>query len=308
MAKTTSTGVDRDASGVGFVTLVGSAGSERRARLLIESLRAFGGDLAASPIWVFHPSDYGPQEFDRGLERSDGDLQAVPLRCSARSGDYIFGAKVCACAQAEALTGAALGSLVWLSPSCLIVDEPQLFQLDGTCDAAFRIVHHQNVGSSAAQPLDAYWRRVYDAVGLAEAPYTLPSYADRRQLRPYLNTHCFAIRPRLGLCARWLALFEELLADDAFQAGPAADLLHRVFLHQALFSTLVAKEIPRARLRLLPPSYSYPLHMQAEVPVDDRAATLNELVCPVYEEELPLADIDVREPLRRWLAARLPAA
>jgi len=101
--------------------------------------------------------------------------------------------------------------------------------------------------------------------------------------------------------ASWQELFESPVADERFQSGPCADQLHRIFLHQAVLSTLVAKELPWHRLRLLPPEYSYPLHLHAKVSPERRARTLNELVCPVYEDAYrhpeTLNGLPVEEPL-----------
>lgn len=52
-----------------------------------------------------------------------------------------------------------------------------------------------------------------------------------------------------------------MVTDEAFQAGPCRDELHRIFLHQAILSTLVAKQLDWERVRLLPPEYNYPLNL-----------------------------------------------
>ena len=57
-------------------------------------------------------------------------------------------------------------------------------------------------------------------------------------------------------------------------------------------------------MRALPPEYSYPLHMHEQVPVAFCASTLNELVCGVYEDVLPLERLVVHELLRAWLGER----
>ena len=77
-----------------------------------------------------------------------------------------------------------------------------------------------------------------------------------------------------------------------------------MFLHQAVLCTLLTKTLAQAQIRALPPEYSYPLHMHEQVPPALRAFTLNDQVCAVYEDVLPLEGIAVREPLRSWLAVR----
>jgi hypothetical protein len=75
-------------------------------------------------------------------------------------------------------------------------------------------------------------------------------------------------------------------------------------------SALVAKNLGRERIRLLPPEYSYPLHLHLQVPPARQPRRLNDLVCPVYEETFDypasLNGLHVDEPLRSWLAASSP--
>jgi len=294
------------AGAVRFLTAVSTVEGALAARLAIESLRTFGGTLSACPAWVFCRVGPGcdPAEVERACAELE-EVQVQPLVREAGAQPYPFRDKVQASAQAEAMAGPTVRSLVWLSPSCLIVRPPALFDLAPPLAAAFRTVHHRNIGSLAHEPLDAFWTGVYGAVGLGDAPYTVESFADRWEIRPYFNTLCFAIDPTRGLCRAWATRFEELVADRAFQEGPCQDPLRRVFLHQAVLSALVAKELERQEVRLLPPEYSYPLHMHDEVPPERRARALNDLVCAAYEDAIPIDGIAIEEPLRSWLKARV---
>ncbi len=80
----------------------------------------------------------------------------------------------------------------------------------------------------------------------------------------------------------------------------------RIFLHQAILSALAAKNLGRERIRLLPPAYSYPLHLHPQVPTGRQPGRLNDLVCPVYEDafEFPVTfnGLQIDQPLRSWLA------
>jgi hypothetical protein len=289
------------------ITLVETAGDLRSAILLLQGLRLFGGRLSQTPAWIFYPPQRPLPDLAgafSGLEPID--FIPLALDATAPGSQYPFASKVHACAQAEALAGTRLRSLAWFNPGCLIVNPSLLFDLDPAFDAAFRPVHHTNIGSPAQAPLDDYWRAVYHSAGLDEAPFTVESFADARVLRPYFNTHCFAVNPALGLFAAWWEHFQALVMQTAFQSGPCRQPLPRIFLHQAILSALVAKRLDRERLRLLPPAYSYPLHLHPLVPTGRRPRRLNDLVCPVYEDafEYPgsLNGLQTNEPLRSWLA------
>jgi hypothetical protein len=127
-----------------------------------------------------------------------------------------------------------------------------------------------------------------------------------QRIRAYFNSHTFAIRPATGLLGRWLDDFAALVGDEAYQARACEDQRHQVFLHQAILSALLGSQIDPQRLRILPPTYSYPYNLHDAVPPARRAETLNELVCVAYETRAVdpdvVDDIEIAEPLRSWLA------
>jgi hypothetical protein len=257
--------------------------------------------LSGCRVQVYYPD---LTSADKTFWENAYNVQVLPLG-QVHAPRYWFSRKVHVCARAEALAGPEVRSLVWLAPENLIVQPPMLFDLcTSGGKAALRTVHHSNIGSPAGQPLDAFWAAVYRQAGLDEARYTTRSYIDGRELRPYWNTHCFAVAPALGFMQAWKESFQTLVDDATFQAGPCRDVPHQVFLHQAVLCALLARDLAEQEIRGLPPEYSYPLHMHDQVPAAERATTLNELICPVYEDVLPLAGLEVQEPLRSWLQAR----
>lgn len=135
---------------------------------------------------------------------------------------------------------------------------------------------------------------------------TVESFVDQEHIRAYFNTHAFAINPAKGVLQSWLAYFDRLLCDQDFQAGPCLDKLHQIFLHQAVLSALLATALAPERVRMLPPEYNYPYNLHSELPLERQAQALNDLVTLTYEDRslnpADVEDIEIREPLRSWLA------
>jgi hypothetical protein len=288
-----------------FATVIQTADGKSRARLLIESLRAFGGSLQDCPFWLFATDPDIPCH-----DLADESVQVFPLNIPASVSGYVFAEKVAACARAEELAAqqGETGALVSIDAECLIVNPPSLFALNSGMDAAVRPVHVRNVGLRATDPLDVYWQKIYESVGQPEVRFVVESFVDRQHLRAYFNSHAFSVNPRLGLMRRWLALFEQLVSDRPFQQAACADPFHQIFLFQALWSALLAASLSPERIRLLPPTYNYPYNLHAQVPAARRARALNDLVCLTYEGRSTnpdeIKDIDVTEPLRSWLQGR----
>jgi hypothetical protein len=293
-----------------FLTLVRSAREVPRARLLIDSIRSFGGDWRDCPIWLFEtlsPLGHSPAAQSSWASLESADIKVVPLNVPDALRRYEFGDKVYACAQAEAMA-ANVQSLIWADPGVLFIQPPRLFDLGASLDAAVRPVHIRNVGLLATDPLDGYWQKVYQTVGVQDVSVTVDSFVDAQHLRAYFNTHAFAVNPSAGLLRQWLECFEVLVGDQAYQSACCQDERHQVFLHQAVLSALIAARLDSQRVRILPPVYNYPYNLHQSVPRDWRAQALNDLECIAYEDRpldpATMNDIAVHDPLRSWLTAR----
>jgi hypothetical protein len=286
-----------------FLTLVRSPRGKANARILIDSIRTFGGALRDCPIWVFETNSQKAACQDL----AGTGVQVIPLNVPDTVRDYDFGDKVCACAQAEAMAPPEVQSLVWIDPICVVVNPPTLLDLGNAFDAAVRPVHIRNVGLLATDPLDVFWQTIYAAVGVNDIASAVESFVDGQRLRAYFNSHAFAVNPAKGLLHRWFDLFEKLVCDREFQTRACVDERHQIFLFQAILSALLATSLNPKRIHILPPAYNYPYNLHTRVPSEGRAKSLSDLVCFTYEERSinpsEMKDIEIREPLKSWLAA-----
>jgi hypothetical protein len=289
-----------------ILTLVRSPSEKACAQLLIESIRSFGGSLRQCPIRIFEadPKNASCQI----LKGPDVQLISLDLPDNLR---YFFADKVLACAKAEEMFASEVQSLIWIDPGCLIITSPDLYLLDPDFDAAVRPVHITNVGLLADAPLDSFWKGVYNQVGFDDLGSTVDTFVDGQCIRSYFNSHAFSINPTVGLLRLWFEHFEALVSDEDYQQRSCQDQLHRIFLHQAVLSALLATELEPQRLRILPPEYNYPYNLHQSVPDDRRAGTLNDLVSITYEDRsldpTIVDDIEIHQPLRSWLADQFPA-
>lgn len=278
---------------------------EKLARLVLDSLRTFGGRLADCPVWIFL---LDPDNVPRAFPGIHG-VEFHPLKIPAGYPNYPFIEKVYACYQAEAMATQNINSLIWLNLDCLIVNPPVLYELSPAIDAAFRPVHHRNVGSPINEPPDDFWDGIYQVLEIDEVLFTVESFADQQILRPYFNTHNFSVRPQKGIFQAWWDYFNRMINDTEYQSKACSDPLHQIFLHQAILSGLIMKMLDFDRIRILPATYNYPLNLQDEIPAERRVDVINQLVTPVYEDisihPHDLKDFKVYEPLRSWLIERL---
>ncbi len=140
---------------------------------------------------------------------------------------------------------------------------------------------------------------------MGEIDGCVESFVDGEVLKPYFNSHCLSFNPRMGLMRQWRERYEALVGDEKFQKETCQDGLHQTFLFQAVLSALLANRILRNRLRLLPPTYNYPLHLHGRVPGERQAKFVNELVIATNEGERisagSIPGIKICEPMAAWL-------
>lgn len=281
-----------------FVTYVEGPDDAVAARLLVASLRRFGGDLGRSPVAVHVPRDAG----DWAAPLTGEGVEVVPLDVPPSLRTVPFGAAVTACAAAEEARAAP--ALAWVDPRVVFCRPPGLLDVGDAADVALRPVHVSNIGSPPDAPPDACWRRVYDEAGLDDTALTVESFVDGRRLRAYFNSHVQAVRVSLGLYRRRRRCLERLAADGPFLERLSS--AQRLFLFQAAFAALVAATVEPSRIRVLPPDYAYPYNLHTEVPRARRAAVLGDLVCFAWEGRSlrpgEIGDVRLGEPLRTWLA------
>jgi hypothetical protein len=286
------------------MTLVSSTHDKQGVRLVIDSIRSFGGPMRDRPIWIFETDPQNAPCAD--LE--ERGTRIFPLELPQALGDYLFATKVFACARAEEMAGPEVRSLIWINQDCLIIRPPLMFDLDRDFDAALRPVHIRNVGIPADQSVDQFWKKIYETLGVKDVEITVESFVDKERIRAYYNSHAFAVNPGRRLLRSWSEHFAALVLDQDFQSGPCADKLHKIFLHQAVLSAVIVVSLDPARIRNLPPEYNYPYNLHQEVAPEHRASALNDLVCIAYEERsldpTAINDVGINEPLKSWLSAR----
>lgn len=267
-----------------FATSVESAAQARKAELLVASVRRFGGPLATASFYVVVDGSFP------GLSARAAELSAtvLPLRAEAPIPPVPFARKVFAAAQVEALVAKSAGTLIWLDPETLVLSPPDALRLTRGESVAVRPVFLRNaVGLSPGDPPGPFWDRILREAGVsgASAP-VVTTFVDGEAIRFYVNCGVFAVRPARGICREWARVFAAAGNDAAFLRSAAPDRLHRIFLHQAVFSAVLLARTTAAERRTLGDAVGYPLHLHERVPEGKRLARLGDAPVVIHEDLL----------------------
>jgi hypothetical protein len=291
-----------------FGSLAASPASFRKIRMLLDSLKAFGGELSGSPVVVLYPDSLDFAVENANLLKSP-DVQMTPFPISREEMDFPLAVVAIGAAAAENAVAGKAENLVWLLEDTLVLRSPSALVLPAWAQYAYRPVHHTNIGSVWKAPPDDFWSAIYRHCKV-EPNHLFPMDTCVRDntIRPYFNAGCQVTRPQNGLFSRWCESFRRLYRHPDFKPF-FANPLCKIFMHQAVLAGVVLSSLSPAQLHELPESYNYPLHLHGEYPPEFRPAKLNDLVTCRYETfgELQkiLAFIAVDGPIRAWILSRI---
>lgn len=299
--------VERESERLAVVLCVATAGDVTNAEFLIRSLREFAGPYRGAAVYV--TVDDPAQELPLArLGRLPG-VHLLPLTIDAAVRSYPFSRKAFACAQVETLLSGKKKILVWLDNEIMVTTPPTGLDLATGSRVAVRPVFLTNkVALAADAPADPFWNTIHARAGSGPAAGpVLETLIDGKNIRFYINCQVMAWRPETGLAAAWRDIFSGLVRDAAFQKECCADGPHRIFLHQAVLSALIAARIPDSARQWLDNGCGYPLQHQSRIPAERRITRLEDTSCVILEQlagdpQWP-DTIAVSPAVRRWISA-----
>ena len=197
---------------IAFVACVEQGVLEQKARLMVRSIRRFGGAHRDTPIHTFAP------RAGRGIGHATHALfdelgvSHHDERLNVDFDDYGVGNKIFAAARAEEIAGEDF--IAFVDSDTIIVAEPDALVLADGVDAAVRPVefhrwrepagadhwqtHHRRVGSAGEMDEgDDYWLRMYELCDVDQRPFVETS-CDRVRIRAYANSGLVAVRRELA--------------------------------------------------------------------------------------------------------------
>jgi hypothetical protein len=288
-----------------FACLAGTDAQARHALLIAQSLRAFGGSLAGSPVMALVPLGSVPgAELEAGM-RACG-VTAVPYALAEPLNAVLLAERAAGAAQAEAEAQEIARCLVWLDSDSLIVREPIGLHIPPEARIGCRPVDLQLIGSPWEEKPDAFWEAIYEGCGVERNRiFRVSTTVEGRAVRAYFNAGCLVVRPEARLLRRWQAAILTLVGRDEFRALSGREGL---FFHQAVLAGTLLSTLRQDEIAELPPTVSYPLHLHGRVPKERRPASLRDVESCRYESVFDHEDwasrVPVDEGLHAWLEAR----
>jgi hypothetical protein len=226
------------------------AAIEAQSRLLVRSIRRFGGRFAAAPILSYAPRPGHEPSAACSAELSALGVTLMPDRLNLQWPDYPLANKPLAAAHAEAANAA--DTLAFLDSDQVVLDEPAEFALDAAAEIALRPAFHRNIGlASPDDPHAAFWSQLHASLG-ARPKRKVMATCDFQVIDEYYNSGLIAVRRERGLFQAWRCAFEIAMA------APPAEPNDAYYVEQAALAAAITWKADAPTI--LPPQYNLPIH------------------------------------------------
>ncbi len=280
-----------------FACLAGTDAQARHALLLAQSLRAFGGSLAGSPVMALVPvGGVLAAELEAGMQACE--VTAVPFALAEPLNAVLLAERAAGAAQAEAagtgdrtmprLAGQRLADRAASPSDCAIPSEARI---------GCRPVDLRLLGSPWEETPDAFWEAIYEGCGVErDRIFRVSTTIEGQAIRAYFNAGCLVVRPEARLLRRWQATILTLVGRNEFRALSGRE---RLFFHQAVLAGTLLSTLRQDEIAELPPTVNYPLHLHERVPMGRRPGRLSEVETCRYESVFAHEDWASRVPVGR---------
>ena len=282
---------------------------EVQSLLLVRSLRAFGGDMADLPVWLFYPesSPLAPSALE---ELTSLGVLFRPFKADEAFLKFPFAAKAAASAAAEDFAKQEGLLLAWHDRTGMIRQAPQAFQLPEDKVLGFRPTDIANIGSAYGKALSPFWAEICSQFRLS--PEDLPAITtciDRQRIHLYVNAGLLVVRPERGILRKWSEFFKRTYNLPSFKRFYKENQANAIFMHQAALTAAVVKTTKPHERWILPEHYLFSIDNFFDYAPEYRPESLDQIVTGRFHEFFSLENweekIIASETLINWFHEQL---
>ena len=232
---------------------------ESMSKLLISSLREFGGGFRDVPIFSYQPRKKFKVSPETIAFFEKNNVEYVDIELNKDFCDYTFANKLLAAAHRERNTNADI--LIFLDSDVLFLNQPKEFADFGNADVILRPVDMKNIGAENSEDKNAaYWDSLYNLLGVKNTRYVFTTVTNLKIREYYQGGHQVALTKN--------HLFNT--ANENFIKVMDAGIIPDsgvTFVEQSVFSATVSQM--ELNVKLLGKEYNYPLHMTSQIKNSD---------------------------------------
>ncbi|MEH2092134.1 hypothetical protein [Nostoc sp.] len=250
---------------------------EKKSRLLVRSLKYWGGKFKKIPIISISPRN---QEISLALrkEYEQNDVTPIRLPINVQYSSYNLANKPIACEYVETHYNKT-SILIFLDSDKVIFNEPTHLLLSNHFDVAVRPVDVKNIGiSNLDDDIESeYWKKVYSIASCIEKRKCVTT-VDKQNIFEYFNSGMIATKTNKKNFSQWYRNFLSVM-DKGIQ--PSSGLF---FVEQSVFAATVSANA--SNVLILPVNYNYPIGFHNQLDRQARITSFDDIVSIHYHDFL----------------------
>lgn len=292
---------------LGIIIVIESGDLEQKTKLLIESIRTFGGEAKNSKIWVIKPRKGKSlsNETINFLKKANAEFIEEDLNRHWHL--YGLANKIYATAYIEQRFIHEYETLLFLDSDTIVVDELDADILEGKYEVAIKPLDGEYLALKESDRISPFWEMIYEKCCVSNANiWNVKTTVDQVEILAYFNSGVVFSRAGSFLFTNWLKNFKFLCKDKrAYQLSH----LEYYFLEQALLSGTILGCIPQHKVKILDKKLNYSLNFHKQLQNKDIDNMANIKIIHYHssfyenwKENFPF----ISPELNSWLHQRLP--
>lgn len=223
---------------------------EWKSRLLVRSIRTFGGEFSCVPIVSYSPRPDHKPSASCLREFKVGGVESMHLPLNVRWPKYPLANKILVCAHAEQTLNSS--RIAFIDSDQIILGAfGALFET--TAPFSARPVDKKNIGVCDSSDLETqYWDAIYGLCGVKPTRTVITNIC-LQEIKEYYNSGMFSVARDAGILSAWKAVFERVMAAG-LRPKSGTYFIEQSCLAAAVSS--IAKTVV-----LLPQTYNVPCEM-----------------------------------------------
>jgi len=293
---------------IAFILCIDRGELESKSRLLIDSLRRFGGFSRTAPVWVVQNSKHVDLDHDTLVFLDKQNVNLIAKRLEVIPRNLRFANKVAAASYVEKEINNPTETLIMLDSDMLCLNPPSELLLEEGQVAACT-VGSRGIATEADKELTELWKYSFQIVGLdPDLSWKTKTRNDGKDIWAYFNSAIVASRA-VNFFGRWKEFLAKLANNAYFKSMRLPDNRYRELDQIALTLSMIS--LHHFKIKELPSIYNYSLRAHVKDAISfSKINCIEEAVFLHYGNLFFnlkwMEKICMAESTRQWLLDRVP--
>lgn len=246
------------------------------SKILISSIRQFGGSVKDCPIYSFQPRKSKKISKETILFFEKYYVNFIDIELNKNYDFYPLANKPMICAWAEQNIDSEI--LIFLDSDVVVFNQPNEMIDLGDCDVRLRPVDIKGTGSDGKTDFNmTYWDQLYKHIGVNQRNYVTTT-VDAKRILAFWNAGHIVSKRKSGLYCKWKENFETLISKKLI---PSSGLF---FMDQiSLAATISAHNM---KVAAFGPGYNYPIHLHHKLQENNGTTAEMEDIVSIHYHDL----------------------